>query len=61
MKKGQIKCFIPWIWTIGGWLWAMWYQIVRGKEMLDADMAAEMILADLLNKEHSIFCLSKNW
>lgn len=58
--KNKMK-IIPWIWTAGGWLWAMWYQIVRGKEMLDADMSAEMILADLLNKEHAVFCLSKNW
>ena len=49
----------PWLWLVFAYFWEMVYQIIHGREVLDADLAAEMVLADLLNKEHSI--LSKEW
>lgn len=61
VMKERIKTVFPWIWLIGGYIWDLWYHITRGKLMLDSDISAEMILADLLNKEHSVIGLSKNW
>jgi len=49
----------PWLWLVFAYIWEAVYQIIHGREVLDADLAAEMVLSDLLNKEHSI--LSKNW
>ena len=37
----------------------IWYQIVPGEWVIDSDLAAEMVLANMLNKERSI--LSQNW
>ena len=48
------------IWILIGLVIDAWFHVFRGEQLLDSDMAAEMILADLLNKEHA-FLLSKNW
>lgn len=50
---------IPWLWLAGGYIYDLWYHIFPGKWILDSDLAAEMVLADKLNKEHSI--LSTDW
>lgn len=49
----------PWLWLSFAYIWQMRFQILHGREILDSDLAAEMVLANFLNKEHSI--LSKNW
>lgn len=59
--KEKLQKIVPWVWLIGGYIWDLWYHITRGKLMLDSDISAEMILADLLNKEHSVIGLSRNW
>ncbi len=53
-------------WRAAGWLWlaAAWLAGVAlmwrfGRTLLDSDMASEMVLADLLNREGGI--LSSNW
>ena len=48
-----------WIWVAMAFLVDMWYQIVPGKWITDGDLAGELLLADLLNKEKGI--LSRNW
>ena len=54
------------LWRAAGWLWlaAAWLAGVAfmwrfGHTMVDSDMASEMVLADLLNREGGI--LSPNW
>lgn len=56
---GKIWKVFPWVWTFLGMIYDIWYQIVPGKWILDSDLAAEMVLADHLNRTHSI--LSKEW
>ena len=51
--------WLPWLWIAGGYLFDLWYQIVPGKWIVDSDLASEMILSDLLNREGSI--ISQNW
>lgn len=60
-RKPDIKRVIPWLWLILGLAWDGWYHFVHGKEMLDSDMAGEMILANILNKENSVTGMTKSW
>ena len=50
---------LPWLWMAAAYLFDLWYQLVPGKWIVDSDLASEMILSDLLNKEGSI--ISHNW
>ncbi len=58
-KRLKIVYIVPCLWLLFGILWLVWYHVVKGQLMLDSDMSSEMILSDILNKEHSV--LSKNW
>lgn len=60
-KKSNPKVIVPWIWLVFGYLWTIWYQVFRGQEMLDSDMASEMVQAYVLNQEHSLLCVTPNW
>lgn len=50
---------LPWLWMAAAYLFDLWYQLVPGKWIVDSDLASEMILSDLLNKEETI--ISHNW
>lgn len=50
---------LPWVWLLAAWLFGMAFMQVYGRSLLDSDMASEMVLAALLNKEGGI--LSTNW
>lgn len=50
---------VPWLWMAAGYLFMLWYHIVPGHWIVDSDLAGEMVLADLLNKEGGI--LTTNW
>ena len=50
---------VPWLWMAAGYVYMLWYHIVPGKWIIDSDLAGEMVLADLLNKEGGL--LSTNW
>ena len=50
---------LPWLWMAAAYLFDLWYQLVPGKGIVDSDLASEMILSDLLNKEGTI--ISHNW
>ena len=50
---------LPWLWMAAAYLFDLWYQLVPGKWVVDSDLASEMILSDLLNKEGTI--ISHNW
>lgn len=50
---------LPWLWMAAAYLFDLWYQLVPGKWIVDSDLASEMILSDLLNKERTI--ISHNW
>ena len=41
------------------YLWNVFYQVWQGQNLLDSDMASEIILADVLNKNHAI--LTNEW
>ena len=55
------KWLIPRLWLLFGFLWNVWYQIMYGQKLLDSDMASEMVLSDILNREHSISGLTTSW
>ncbi len=59
-KRISLWDILPWIWLGAGVLLMFIYHVGPGKGLVDGDMAGEMILADLLNKEHD-FLLSDNW
>ncbi len=59
-KRISLWNILPWIWLGAGVLLMFIYHVGPGKGLVDGDMAGEMILADLLNKEHD-FLLSDNW
>ena len=50
---------LPWLWMAAAYLFDLWYQLVPGKWIVDSDLASEMILSALLNKEGTI--ISHNW
>lgn len=50
---------LPWIWMVAAFLFTFIFIYFKGKYYVDSDMAGEMILADLLNKEGGI--LSYTW
>ena len=59
-KGGALhKVWLPWLWMAAAYLFDLWYQLVPGKWIVDSDLASEMILSDLLNKEGTI--ISHNW
>lgn len=61
IRKLELKRIIPWLWMVIGLTLDGWYHFVHGKEMIDSDTSAEMILANILNNEHSITGLTKSW
>ena len=48
-----------WVWLAAAWLAGLALVWRFGRALLDSDMASEMVLADLLNKEGGV--LSQNW
>lgn len=48
-----------WLWLAAAWLAGMAFLWRFGRTMVDSDMASEMVLADLLNREGGV--LSPNW
>ena len=58
-KYRIIPVLASWLWLIAGFVLDIWYQLVPGEWIIDSDLAAEMVLADMLNKEGSI--ISTNW
>ncbi len=59
IKKQGFFGIFPWLWLVFAYLWQLRFQIFYGRAILDSDLAGEMVLANLLNKEHSI--ISKEW
>ena len=57
--KGVIFSFLSWVWLIIGYALNIWYHLVPGEWIINSDLAAEMVLANMLNNERSI--LSPNW
>lgn len=58
-EKEAIFSFLSWVWLTIGYALNIWYQLVPGEWIIDSDLAAEMVLANMLNHERSI--LSTNW
>lgn len=58
-KKLDFGAVLPWAWLILAYCITMGLLILHGRAYIDSDMGGEMILADLLNQEHSI--ISPNW
>lgn len=55
----RLRAALPWLWMAAAYLFDLWYQLVPGKWIVDSDLASEMILADLLNREGTV--ISHNW
>ncbi len=47
------------LFLIAGLLLNLWYQIVPGENLVNSDMAAEMMLADILNRDKAL--ISDHW
>ena len=58
-KSDRFFRLLPWIWLVAAYVITMTVLCVYGRACIDSDMASEMILADLLNKEGGL--LSPNW
>ena len=61
MKGSNLKkigALLPWLWLAAGYVLDIWFQLVPGKWIVDSDLASDMILANILNKEHSFFSYS---
>ena len=61
MKGSSLKkigALLPWLWLAAGYVLDIWFQLVPGKWIVDSDLASDMILANILNKEHSFFSYS---
>lgn len=54
----KIRALLPWLWLAAGYVLDIWFQLVPGKWIVDSDLASDMILANILNKEHSFFSYS---
>ena len=52
---------VPRLWLLFGIFWNVWFQVVKGQILLDSDMSSEMVLSDILNKEHSFFGITTSW
>ena len=59
MLKKTVQ-LLPWLWLAAGYILDMWYQLVPGHKMVDSDLASDMILANILNRDHSLL-LTHNW
>ncbi len=57
--KEKIHSIAPWLFSLAGIIYDITFFLNHGRAMLDSDMAAEMVLADLMNQEHSL--ITKNW
>lgn len=58
---GMLKKAYAYIWLVVGYTIDVLFMALKGKRFLDSDMASEMILSDILNKEHSIIGLTNSW
>lgn len=58
-KSTRFFRLFPWVWLAAAYGITMLVLCLHGRAYLDSDMASEMILADLLNKEGGL--LSTNW
>lgn len=58
-KINKASHYLPIIWFIATAVLYLYFYVTKASLLLDADMSSEMILADILTKEHSI--ISKNW
>ena len=55
----KLWSLLPWLWLAAGYILDIWFQLVPGRWIVDSDLASDMILANILNKEHSFF--SHSW
>lgn len=58
-KSDRFFRWLPWIWLVTAYCVTMGVLCLHGRAYIDSDMASEMILADILNKEGGV--LSTNW
>jgi len=58
-KEFKLSKLFPWILLLGGYVYNIVFFLSKGKSLIDSDMASEMLLSDLLNKQHAI--ITKDW
>ena len=59
-RLAKLGRLLPWLWLAAGYLLDLWFQLVPGHDLVDSDLASDMILANILNRDHSLL-LSHNW
>ncbi|MCD8179529.1 MAG: hypothetical protein LUE98_19885 [Tannerellaceae bacterium] len=59
-RKKIFASALPWIFLITMYLAAVLFQLIYGKQLINSDLSAEMLLANELNKSKE-FIISKNW
>lgn len=57
--KDKLYRSLPWIWLAAGYLINLLFIAFQGKGLLDSDMASEMVLARVLNREGAV--ITQNW
>lgn len=58
-RSTQFFRLFPWCWLVAAYVITVSVLCLRGRGYIDSDMASEMVLADLLNREGGL--LSTNW
>ena len=58
-KSDRFFRWFPWIWLVAGYCITMLVLCLHGRAYIDSDMASEMILSDILNKEGGL--LTTQW
>lgn len=58
-EESRLWRILPWIWLGIAWLSGIFLMACFGRTLLDSDMASEMVLASLLNREGGM--VSANW
>lgn len=57
--KQKLHSLTPYLFALLGYIYDIFFILHNGRNLLDSDMASEMVLANLMNKEHAL--ITKNW
>ncbi|MCR4566457.1 MAG: hypothetical protein K5769_00195 [Pseudobutyrivibrio sp.] len=59
MLKKKLNNLAPWLIALVGYIYDILFLLNHGRQMLDSDMASEMVLTNVMRQEHAL--LTTNW
>ncbi len=59
MLKKKLNNLAPWLIALAGYIYDILFLLNHGRQMLDSDMASEMVLTNVMRQEHAL--LTTNW